>query len=118
MHVLIIGAGGMVGRKLAAALVKAGKVRGKEIAQFTLADVVPCPPRRPASVARSRRSPLTFPCPGAADGAHRHAPRPDLPSRRHRIGRGREADFEKGYRINMDGMRFLLEAIRLEGIKT
>ena len=28
-----------------------------------------------------------------------------------------EADFDKGYRINMDGMRFLLEAIRQEGLK-
>ena len=28
-----------------------------------------------------------------------------------------EADFEKGYRINMDGMRYLLEAIRLEGMR-
>ena len=29
-----------------------------------------------------------------------------------------EADFEKGYRINLDGTRFLLEAIRLEGLKS
>jgi len=29
-----------------------------------------------------------------------------------------EADFEKGYRINLDGTRYLLEAIRLEGVKS
>ncbi|MEO8756735.1 MAG: NAD-dependent epimerase/dehydratase family protein, partial [Devosia sp.] len=29
-----------------------------------------------------------------------------------------EADFEKGYRINLDGTRYLLEAIRLEGMKS
>src|SRR5690606_563739 len=28
-----------------------------------------------------------------------------------------EADFDKGYRINMDGVRFLLEAIRQEGVR-
>ena len=40
MHVLIIGAAGMVGRKLSAALIKAGQVGGKGIARLTLADVI------------------------------------------------------------------------------
>ena len=40
MHILVIGAAGMVGRKLTAALVKAGRLAGKEISAFTLADVV------------------------------------------------------------------------------
>ena len=28
-----------------------------------------------------------------------------------------EADFDKGYRINLDGTRYLFEAIRHEGLK-
>ena len=40
MHILIIGAAGMVGRKLTAALVKAGRSRGRDIERLTLADVV------------------------------------------------------------------------------
>ncbi|MBU7009009.1 NAD-dependent epimerase/dehydratase family protein, partial [Phosphitispora fastidiosa] len=28
-----------------------------------------------------------------------------------------EADFEKGYKVNLDGTRFLFEAIRLESAK-
>ena len=40
MHILVIGAAGMVGRKLTAALVKSGRLAGKEISAFTLADVV------------------------------------------------------------------------------
>ena len=47
MHVLIIGAAGMIGRKLTAALVKAGEIGGKPISGFTLVDGVlprPTPP--------------------------------------------------------------------------
>jgi len=40
MHVLIIGAAGMVGRKLTARLLKAGQVGGTEIDKLTLADVI------------------------------------------------------------------------------
>ena len=40
VHILIIGAAGMVGRKLIAGLLKAGSVGGKPIERLTLADVV------------------------------------------------------------------------------
>ena len=40
MHILIIGAAGMVGRKLTQALVEAGTVGGKPIERLTLADIV------------------------------------------------------------------------------
>src|SRR6185437_10385920 len=45
MHVLIIGAAGMVGRKLTEALLRTGRVGGKAIERLTLADVVE--PARP-----------------------------------------------------------------------
>ena len=40
MHILIIGAAGMVGRKLTSALVASGQVGGNPIGRLTLADVV------------------------------------------------------------------------------
>src|ERR1700748_2268830 len=47
------------------------------------------------------------------------AKRPDLIFHLAAIVSGEaEADFEKGYRINLDGTRYLLEAIRLEGQKS
>ncbi len=58
MQVLILGAAGMIGRKLTARLVADGNVAGREIDRLTLVDVVA--PRRPAAV-RSSRSPRTWP---------------------------------------------------------
>ena len=46
MHVLILGAAGMIGRKLTARLVADGNVGGRAIERLTLADVVPPEPRR------------------------------------------------------------------------
>ncbi len=45
MQVLIIGAAGMIGRKLTAALIARPDILGREITRMTLADVVepPCP---------------------------------------------------------------------------
>ena len=40
MHVLIVGAAGMVGRKLTDRLVQDGKLGGRELARLTLTDVV------------------------------------------------------------------------------
>ena len=47
MHVLILGAAGMIGRKLTARLVADGNVGGRAVERLTLADVVP--PQQPAS---------------------------------------------------------------------
>lgn len=41
MHILIIGGGGVVGQKLAHDLAKRGTLRGQDISQLTLADIVP-----------------------------------------------------------------------------
>ena len=114
MHILIIGAAGMIGRKLTAALLSAGSVRGQPIEKLTLADVV-----APASVAFSgtvetHAIDLSEP----ASAPKLVAGRPDLIFHLAAIVSGEaEADFDKGYRINLDGMRYLLEAIRAEGTK-
>ena len=46
MHILILGGGGMVGRKLSERLAKDGNLAGREIARLTLHDVVE--PQKPA----------------------------------------------------------------------
>ncbi len=114
MHILIIGAAGMIGRKLTAALLKSGQVGGKAISKFTLTDVV-----EPAKIAFNGDvttvvSDVSMP----GEAAKLIASRPDLIFHLAAIVSGEaEADFDKGYRINMDGMRFLLEAIRQEGLR-
>ena len=100
MHILIIGAAGMVGRKLTAGLVKAGQVGGKEIAKLTLADVIQPEPVPHAGAVETIAADLS--APGTAKALI--ASRPDLIFHLAAIVSGEaEADFEKGYRINLDG---------------
>ena len=90
---LVIGAGGMIGRKLAARLPKDGLV---------LHDVVPF---EGASVVSDLSTP------GEAEKLV--APRPELIFHLAAVVSGEaEADFDKGYRVNLDGTRLLFEAIR------
>lgn len=110
MKVLVIGAAGMVGRKLVAALLAAGRVGDRAITSLLLADVV-------APVAPEAQVPVStlavdLSAPGTAE--HLIGQRPDLIFHLAAVVSGEaEADFEKGYRINLDGTRYLLEAIRL-----
>ena len=114
MHILIIGAAGMVGRKLTQALVKAGTVGGKPIERLTLADIVAAETPAFAGAVET----LAVDVSDAAVAARLVGKRPDLIFHLAAIVSGEaEADFEKGYRINLDGTRYLLEAIRLEGAK-
>jgi D-erythronate 2-dehydrogenase len=114
MNILIIGAAGMVGRKLTAAFVKSGAVGGKAIAGLTLVDVVA--PEKPAFAGTVETLADDLSAPGTA--ARLIAKRPDVIFHLAAIVSGEaEADFEKGYRINLDGTRMLLEAIRLEGAR-
>lgn len=115
MHILIIGAAGMVGRKLTAALVKNGELGGKPIDKLTLADVVT--PEAPAGFTGAvDANAIDLSVPEAA--ATLVASRPDTIFHLAAIVSGEaEADFDKGYRINLDGTRYLLEAVRQEGIK-
>ncbi len=111
MNILVIGAAGMVGRKLVAALLAAGQVGGKAISALTLADVVA--PAAPGGTLPHTLVAADLSQPGVAEGLI--AARPDLIFHLAAIVSGEaEADFEKGYRINLDGTRLLLEAIRHE----
>ena len=116
MHVLVIGAAGMVGRKLVEALVAKGEINGKLVERLTLVDIVePTVPARFAGKAQSVAADLSDE--GVAAGLI--AGRPDRIFHLAAIVSGEaEADFEKGYRVNLDGTRALLEAIRLERQKS
>ena len=62
MHILILGAAGMVGRKLTERLLRDGRLGKHEITRMTLQDVVaPAKPAKPRS--RSRSWPPISPMP-------------------------------------------------------
>ena len=111
MHILIIGAAGMVGRKLAARLSADGQIGGQPIAEMTLVDVVtPQAPSGFTGKVNAREADLS--APGEAESLV--AARPDVIFHLAAIVSGEaELDFEKGYRINLDGTRYLFDAIRL-----
>src|ERR1700760_3341502 len=113
MHMLITGAAGMIGRKLTDRLVKDGSLNGQPIDRLTLIDVVA--PEKPAGFVRAgKASTSDLSAAGAAPAAI--AARPDVIFHLAGIVSGEaETDFEKGYRVNLDGTRALLEAIRLNG---
>lgn len=113
MKILVIGAAGMVGRKLVAQLLSAQWIGDRGVTSITLADVVE-PVAPPAAIAiRTIAADLSAP----DVAAQLVADRPDLIFHLAAIVSGEaEADFEKGYRINLDGTRHLLEAIRLAGM--
>jgi nucleoside-diphosphate-sugar epimerase len=110
MHILITGAAGMIGRKLTERLVRDGRLGDKPIARMTLQDIVE--PAAPAGVrfaVVTRAGDLSVP----GEAAALVVEKPDVVFHLAAVVSGEaEADFEKGYRVNMDGTRFLLEAIR------
>jgi len=115
MHILIIGAGGMIGRKLAAALARSGQLGGRDIDRLTLADIVdpPVPDGRIPSVATMAAD---ISSPGVAERLA--GLRADVIFHLAAIVSGEaERDFEKGYRVNLAGTQALFEAIRLEGAR-
>ena len=115
MHVLIFGAAGMIGRKLAGHLAQAGELAGRTITALSLVDVSPA--ERPTEFAgKISVETLDIADPGAAGRVI--AGRPEIVFHLAAIVSGEaEADFDKGYRINLDGSRHILEAIRHEGMK-
>ena len=111
MHILIIGAAGMVGRKLADRLARDGALGDKPIEAMTLVDVVT--PDAPAGfTGKVTLETVDLSAPGEADRLI--AGRPDAIFHLAAIVSGEaEMDFEKGYRINLDGTRYLFDAIRI-----
>jgi nucleoside-diphosphate-sugar epimerase len=103
----------MVGRKLVERLLRDGRLGKSDISRLTLQDVVaPNKPEKagyPVDVVAG-----DFAVPGFADKLV--ANRPDAIFHLAAIVSGEaELDFDKGYRINLDGTRMLLDAVRLVG---
>lgn len=113
MKVLIIGAAGMIGRKLSERLCALQQISGHEMSALTLADIVEpqCPSDAPCPVKTVAGD---FSGQAAAEALIND--RPDLIFHLAAIVSGEaEADFEKGYRINLDGTRYLYDAIYKAG---
>ncbi len=110
MHILVLGGAGMVGRKFIERLARDGGLGGKPVTRVTAQDVVPASPP-PAAPFDFEAVVSDLSVEGAAETLI--ATRPELIVHLAAIVSGEaEADFDKGYRINLDGTRYLFEAIR------
>ncbi|WP_438753955.1 D-erythronate dehydrogenase [Pararhizobium sp. O133] len=112
MHVLIIGAAGMIGRKLSARIAVDGVLSGQAVDKLTLVDIFPpSPPEGFSGEVMTEVVDLSE----AGRAKNLIAQRPDVIFHLAAIVSGEaEVDFAKGYRINLDGSRLLFEAIRAE----
>ena len=113
MHILITGAAGMIGCKLTERLARDGALNGAPIEALTLLDVVP--PTKPTGFAgKVETAAADLAAPGEA--AKAIAGRPQTIFHLAGVVSGEaELDFDKGYHVNLDGMRALLEAVRAAG---
>ncbi|OSP54822.1 D-erythronate dehydrogenase [Pseudoruegeria sp. SK021] len=112
MDILIIGAAGMVGRKLTQHLLATGHLDGKPVTSLDLVDVItPDAPEGNGITITCRKADLS----DLAAAPELIARRPDVIFHLAAIVSGEaEADFDKGYRINLDGTRGLFDAIRAQ----
>jgi D-erythronate 2-dehydrogenase len=112
MKILVTGAAGMIGRKLVERLARDKALNGKAITGLVLHDVV-APAAPPGLNATAVAGDL------AAQGAAAAlvAGRPDVIFHLAGVVSGEaETNFELGYRVNLDGTRGLLEALRAAGL--
>jgi D-erythronate 2-dehydrogenase len=104
MHILILGAAGMLGRKLTGAILGGGL----PVTQLTLADVMAPPPVTGATT-------LAVNLADAGVATALIAARPDVIFHLAAVVSSEaEADFDKGYLVNLDGSRALLDAVRAQ----
>ncbi|HTH35405.1 MAG TPA: D-erythronate dehydrogenase [Xanthobacteraceae bacterium] len=113
MHVLIIGAAGMIGRKLVARLVTEQALNGRPVEKLTLIDVG-APQKSEKFAGSVVTAAVDIADPSGARAAV--AGRPDVIFHLAAVVSGEaEVDFEKGMHVNLDGSRALIEAIRAVG---
>ena len=111
MNVLIVGAAGMIGRKLSRRLARESRLAGKAIDAVHLVDIVAPDPLE---------APFPVECAGFDIAASYVAPklagrRPDVIFLLASVVSGEaESDFDKGYAINLGGTQGLFEAVRRE----
>ena len=113
MHILITGAAGMIGRKLTERLTIDRALGDQPIDKLTLLDIV-APTRLAGFSDHEKTRAGDLAAPGVAEKAI--SERPEVIFHLAGVVSGEaETDFEKGYRVNLDGTRALLEAIRAAG---
>ena len=113
MHILITGAAGMLGRKLTERLVRDGALNGEPIAKLTLVDIT-APATPPGFAGEIVATAVDLSIAGTADQLV--AQRPHMIFHLAAVVSGEaELDFDKGYGVNLDGTRALLEAARRLG---
>ncbi len=113
MKILILGAAGMIGRKLALRLAIDGSLGAEPISALTLQDIIL--PEIPAVASFPMETAVSdLSVQGTAERLI--SGRPDVIFHLAAVVSGEaEADFEKGYRVNLDGTRALFEAVRKIG---
>jgi nucleoside-diphosphate-sugar epimerase len=110
MNVLVIGAAGMIGRKFCEAVAKRSSIGDKPVEHLTMADAIT--PDAPVGAPFSVRT-LSADIADASAVESIVAHRPDLIYHLAAVVSGEaEADFDKGYRVNLSGIQHLFEAIR------
>jgi nucleoside-diphosphate-sugar epimerase len=110
VHILVLGGAGMVGRKFIERLARDGNLGGKPVTRVTAQDVVVASPP-PAAPFDFETVVSDLSLPGEVEKLI--ATRPEVIIHLAAVVSGEaEADFDKGYRINLDGTRYLFEAIR------
>jgi D-erythronate 2-dehydrogenase len=113
MHIFITGAAGMIGRKLTARLVADGALNNRRVDRLTLLDVVaPAKPDKFPGAVEAVAADIADP----AALRRLIAARPEVIF--HLAGvvsAEAEIDFDKGMRVNLDGSRALLDAVRAIG---
>jgi nucleoside-diphosphate-sugar epimerase len=112
MKILITGGGGMLGQKLIAGLAKVGSLNGKKIESISVVDAYKQSQALDGFDFKITSKIVDITVRKECDAMI--AEKPDVIFHLAAIVSGEaESDFEKGYRVNVDGMRNLFEAIRL-----
>ncbi len=114
MRILVTGAAGMIGRKLTARLLAEGALNGRPLSQLVLHDMVP---PEAASTGGIEVTAMTGDLAAPEAAAALMATKPDVIFHLAGVVSGEaEANFELGYRVNLDGTRGLFDAIRTAGL--
>ena len=111
MHILVIGAGGMLGAKLCARMAREGSLGGQPITRLSRFDAMPSPELVAGFDVQTQIGDLS----ATGAGTNLVASRPEVIFHLAAIVSGEaEKDFDKGYRINLAATQALLEAIRAQ----